>query len=699
MSDNKIDARHTDRLAFVYIRQSSPSAVRKHVEGAERQRRMLERVEGLGWPSERIRVLSGDTGKSGSTLHGRDDFQDILESVLDGSAGIVCAREVSRLARDNQDWAQLMRLCRHRDVLLCDEHKVYEVNDPQDRVLLGIQGAFSEFELALITDRMQKSLQQKRERGELYVAFPPGYVCRHAPLYEKHPDARVQHAVENVFQKYDGVTSVLALYRALVKADVKLPMVPHGRDWREVEWRPPSYYRLIGMLRNPVYAGYYVDRRSKTITELDAEGNIVKKKRLLPPEEWQLTEDHHEAYISKDKWKKNMTKIGNNARSSKGQRAPASGVSLLAGLLRCRRCNCRFHVHYSSSSTNSSVQYVCRRGAQQRRANGTCLLVPGTRIDSHVGQLLLEVVRPAALEASLRAAEVLALDHQNQRQLVVDQLTACQECEVRAEREYKATDETYTSVRGKLASEWNQAIEGVARQQERLDKFDCRSPLAPTKAELDKLSQMHEKLEDVWQATDANQLRKQIARTLIQDVLVDVDEESNEIVLLIHWSGGHHTEHHMKRRRPSRRVHVADLKSVFESLRKILPDTSIATALNRERIDQSHQDPNWTKQRVQRFRKQHEIKAFSKREKQKSGWLTQQETATRLNISPMSVSRLVHAGIIHAEQPYEGLPMVICENEIQSSDVQKQVARLKSSNNRPLPDDPKQLSLFTTTKS
>ena len=182
MNQTKIKRWHLERLAFVYLRQSSPTQVKKNVESAERQRRMQQRAQELGWPDQQVHLLGGDTGQSGSSLHGREDYQSMLQAVIEQQAGIICVRELSRLVRDNQDWNQLVRLCRHQGVLLADEYRVYDPADPQDRVVLGIQGAFSEFELAMICDRMLKSRAQKAERGELYEGFPSGYICRHAPF-------------------------------------------------------------------------------------------------------------------------------------------------------------------------------------------------------------------------------------------------------------------------------------------------------------------------------------------------------------------------------------------------------------------------------------------------------------------------------------------------------------------------------------
>ena len=145
--NEKIKDRHLARIAFVYPRQSSMRQVRMNVESRLKQEQMRGRAQALGWPSSRVVMLGSDRGKSGSTQHGREDYQRLLQAVVSGEAGMVFARELSRLVRDNQDWTQLVRLCRFKDVLLGDEHRIYDAGDPQDRVVLGIQGAFNEFEL------------------------------------------------------------------------------------------------------------------------------------------------------------------------------------------------------------------------------------------------------------------------------------------------------------------------------------------------------------------------------------------------------------------------------------------------------------------------------------------------------------------------------------------------------------------------
>jgi len=216
MTHALIKPHHLERSAYVYLRQSSPGQVRKNREGRQRQQAMAERVAELGWPAARIILLDQDSGQTGSSQHGRNDLHRLLEAIVTGKAGLVAARELSRLIRDNQDWSHLVRLCRFENVLLADEHRLYDPGDPQDRMVLGIQGAFNEFELSMILDRMQQSLRQKADRGEQYDALPPGYICRQPPLCEKHPDPRVQRAVEKVLGDFQRFSSARQLYLHLL---------------------------------------------------------------------------------------------------------------------------------------------------------------------------------------------------------------------------------------------------------------------------------------------------------------------------------------------------------------------------------------------------------------------------------------------------------------------------------------------------
>jgi DNA invertase Pin-like site-specific DNA recombinase len=696
MTTEKIKKHHLQNTAFVYLRQSSPTQVKRNVEGSRRQRQMERRMKELGWPATRIRLLGGDTGNSGSTLHGREDYQTMVEGVLGGQAGAVAARELSRLVRDNQDWNQLVRLCRHQDVLLVDEHRVYNAADPQDRVVLGVAGAFNEFELAMIVDRMQESRRQKAARGELYDHIATGYVLR-SGVFGKHPDDRVQRAVAKVFDHFDRCTSVLQLHDELLAEGYLLPTVPHGRDWREVEWITPSYGQLVYLLKHPVYAGIYVRGLRKTYVVLDEEGHVKRENHRVPHGQWDVyLKDHHEAYIDQQRWERSVEKITANAPDATPARGRRESANLLGGLLRCRRCGCILHATYPKGA----VVYVCRGGAKQReRSRQRCFSFPATHFEERIGELILEVVRPAGLAAAHAAAQRLAADHVRQRQLIVDRLHACREAEVRAAREYKATDATYTSVRQHLASEWEEAIAARQLEESRVAEFDEQLPVLPTAEQQQELDRLGEEVDRIWHHPRASMsLKKQIVQLLIEEIVIEFNPERDELVCQVHWSGGHHTDFVEPRRRRNQSVRRGDLVATVEVLRKIMPDKSLAATLNRVRI----RDPlgkTWNAGSVKSFRGKHGILVFSARRKKQQGWLTQAEAANRLSISAMSVTRLVRSGVLPAEQPGYGVPAVITASDLDLAAVKTSVVALKNSPNRPLTDDPNQLTLFPVTDS
>jgi len=687
---------HLNLPAFVYLRQSSPGQVRNNREGRERQIAMLGHVATLGWTKENIILLDGDTGRSGSTLHGRSDFQTLVEAIATGKAGLVAARELSRLIRDNQDWSQLVRLCRFNNVLLADEHRLYDPANPQDRMVLGIQGAFNEFELSMILERMQLSLQQKARRGEQYDALPPGYICRTGTLCEKHPDQRVQRAIEKVLWDFERFPSANQLYLHLRAEGFQLPVVAHGSDWRDVQWVEPSYSRILRLVRHPAYAGIYVRGRSKVIVMLDEQGHKQTKSQRVSREQWDVFLcDHHAAYISKEIWERNMEKIaaGANVRGEMTRGAVGRGVSLMAGLLRCRRCGHRLQARYPGQG----VRYYCAAGERQRaQGKSSCLNFHGADLELALAGEILEVVGPAGVAAAQRAAKQLDTEHQKQRQIYTDRVAAMCEAEARAAREYKQTDITYTAVRQILAAEWEASIARVNEVESRLSAFDQRQPVQPTASQLEQLNRLGVDVERLWQdscTSTCNILKQQLTRVLIKEIVVDIDDMKDEVTLIIHWSGGHHTELRGMRSPRSNKVTASDLQAVMRSLRKLHPDRAIATVLNRTGI-QTAEDQTWTETGVQCYRHRFSIEAYDAKLREASGWLTQSEAATKLGISPMSVHRLVRARVLPAEQPHRGLPMVILASDLDLSPVQTAVKCLQAGQSRPLPEDPAQLKLF-----
>jgi DNA invertase Pin-like site-specific DNA recombinase len=172
----KIMRAHLERLAVVYVRQSTLAQVRDHGESTQRQYALTDDAERLGWPAEQVLVIDADLGMSGRGGSARTGFKDLVGRVCCGEVGVVFGLEVSRLARSSADLQRLLELCSLTDTLIIDGDGVYDLGLFNDRLLLGLKGTMSEAELHLLAGRLQGARRAAAERGELRFPLPVGYV-------------------------------------------------------------------------------------------------------------------------------------------------------------------------------------------------------------------------------------------------------------------------------------------------------------------------------------------------------------------------------------------------------------------------------------------------------------------------------------------------------------------------------------------
>ena len=186
----KIAGHHLEREACLYVRQSSLRQVMQNTESARRQYGLRHKATALGWPAECIRVIDEDQGKSGAYSGNRSGFRDLMGSIAAGEVGIVLGLEVSRLARDNADWHQLLRIAGITNTLILDETGIYDPNDGNDKLLLDVKGTLSEFELQGIKARLVGGQRSAAARGALKIRLPVGLttLC-HSVLSIRSPPA------------------------------------------------------------------------------------------------------------------------------------------------------------------------------------------------------------------------------------------------------------------------------------------------------------------------------------------------------------------------------------------------------------------------------------------------------------------------------------------------------------------------------
>lgn len=690
--NDKIQPHHRQRLAIVNVRQSSPGQVRNNRESALRQRALQKRAEELGWPPERILVLDEDQGKSASSTSGRAAYRKLAEAVVEDRAGIILAVDVSRWSRDNAAWQLLLRDCMFNHVLLADEHKVYDPGDPHDHVFLGIQGVLAEYELRMIRERMLNCWWAKARRGEIFPAIPAGYIPTRQGL-DKHPDLRVQHSIECLFQRFREAPSVMRLCQGYLERQELLPYVAHGDDPHHLQWVPASYKRLLGILKNPAYSGAYVLGRTKTVVERGEQGERVRRRRPIPADQWEVLEKgRFPAYISWEEYEENQVKIRKAATMyGDASRATAQqGAALLAGLLRCRRCGRPLNPRYQKSA---QPRYVCRGGWTVRQRGKPCLSFSARYLEPLVSQVVLEALRPAGIAAAQRAAELAQQDERQERQRLLDELQQ-REYEVeRARRQYDRVEPENRLVAAELERRWNEALGQAAAARSRWEAFERNRAALPSEDEMRRLLALGQRLERVWDAPTCDiTIKKEILRLLVEEVIVDVDEESDAVESWVHFKGGHHVPLRAPRGGRHGYTRKAEAKAAIGALRAVCDDGELARILNRHGVPCSQ--GRWTTKAVRAFREAHGMAPFDAAEKQRRGLLSQEEAATVLGISPMSVHRLVQQRILPAQQPSPGMPCIIRRTDLASAKVQHAAYRIQSSLPRPLPADPDQLKLF-----
>lgn len=693
----KIKPHHLQRLAAVYIRQSSLGQVKNHRESYRVQKGLVDRAEKLGWSSAKTKTFEGDQGVSASTPQARDHFNTLLQMIRDQQVGIVFGFDVARLARNTLDWAWLTHWSALHGTLIGDQHHVYDPKLSHDRLVLGVQGVLAAHEIDLIRHRLEASLEEKASRGSLHHGVPRGYVVVDKMHLRKHPDRRVQQVIERLFRKFEITNSVGALLNWLWEQKMQLPRSPNQGDGMRVEWAEAHYHSVLDVLKNPKYAGIYVYPRYQYQTNVLPCGTVQRTRRLSRPEEWEVVlKDHHPAYITCEQYEANQRKIAMNAQRNTASRGASNrGSSLLAGLVECGRCGHKMQVRYSSTGRAS---YGCYNGRRQRdrghgNASAGCFRFAADELERQLSEQVLYAVSPAGVRAAELAAERMASERDARRLVLSDQLEQLRYESQLSRRRLDNVDPENRLVFDTLTSEWEVCLQAVADGESALQQFDVDDPPRPTAEERARLEDLGTRLEALWYAPEADgRLKQQVVRLLIEHVVADLDEERDEVVLWLKWSGGHHTELRSPRRRVGSGRQRPDLSSVVDTLRKIADDASISRSLNRAGFKTSSGE-SWTQRRVSAYRRRKKIATFDQRLKDREGWLTQAEAATYLGISQMSVHRLIRRGILQAEGESR-LPQVILRSDLEGEAIQAAVRQIQSHGNAPLPKNPRQKNLF-----
>jgi DNA invertase Pin-like site-specific DNA recombinase len=541
----KIQPIHRERLAIVYVRQSSPRQVVEHRESRARQYALVDYAESLGWPRERVLVIDDDQGQSGQRADNRLGFQRLLSEVTLDHVGLVLGLEMSRLARSNKDWYQLLDLCGIFGTLLADQEGVYDSCDSNDRLVLGLKGTMSELEIQTMRNRLDKGKLHKAQRGELFCNVALGYVKTPSGV-ARDPDEQVQAVLALIFDKFDELGSVRAVFRYLLQHDIRVGIrVRGGPQAGQLQWLPPCPATLYRLLRHPLYAGTYVYGRT-TVDRKRGAGGARNGRRCLPPEQWKVVRhDHLPAYISGERFRHNQERLRQNGSHADTAGTPRRGVALLQGLVFCRQCETRLRVLYSR---RHQPRYDCVRH-RDSGAPRTCHGLSADALEALVVQQVLRALEPAALEFSLRAGADVQRERERRALHWQQQLERAGYDAVKAERHYRAVDPENRLVARTLEQQWEQALRRQQQLQEEYDRFRQQTPTELTPQERECIRALADDLPALWcAATTTVADRKEILRCLLERVVVGVQGSSEYVDMALHWAGGFVSQHQVVRR-------------------------------------------------------------------------------------------------------------------------------------------------------
>lgn len=583
LRSEKVGPWHRDRLAVVYVRQSTVQQVLDHQESTRLQYGLVDRAQALGWAADRVLVIDEDLGRSGTRADERAGFQRLVSEVSLDHVGLILGLEMSRLARSNRDWYQLLELCALFRTLIADLDGVYDPAQYNDRLLLGLKGTLSEAELHVLKQRMHEGRRNKARRGELRFALPIGYVWGPEGTIGFDPDEQVRAVVRLVFRTFAELGTLHGVLRYLADHQIQLGVrVREGPGKGNLVWRRPNRMTLQTVLKHPLYAGAYVYGRRQEDPRRRRAGQTRSGRVVMAREDWlAFVPDRAPAYISWEQYEQNQAQLAANRARTESRGAVRSGRALLAGLVRCGRCGPRMLVRYESARVGPT--YVCARHASNYGAPH-CQQVPAPPLDAFVSQHVLTALQPAALELSLTATERLEHERTELGRLWEQRRErAAYEAE-RARRQYEAVEPEHRLVARTLERQWEEKLAAQQQLEEAYHRFQQQQPRTLSDAERAAIRRLAADIPALWTAATTTAAdRQELSRQIVDAVVIVAEGKSERVQVTIRWVGGGATTGTVVR--PIRHSsHLSTYAEICEQVRRWtperLPAASIAERLN-----------------------------------------------------------------------------------------------------------------------
>jgi DNA invertase Pin-like site-specific DNA recombinase len=668
------------RAAIVYVRQSTGIQVQENLESQRRQYGLVDLARQYGF--REVSVIDEDLGRSASGTMDRPGFRNLVGRICEGTVGAVFCLEASRLARNGRDWHHLLELCGLVGAYVIDSDGVHDPSLPNDRLLLGLKGTMSEFELTLIRKRLVDAAVAKARRGELRIAVPVGYLWSRDGGLIMDPDRRIQEAIRTIFRLFERLGSATQVLLHMRREGLLFPRPVDGKSMSALAWRAPAYRNVIAVLGNPFYAGAYAYGKSKVQTNL-IEGSLRKTYgRTRPMEDWTvLVRDHHEPYISWESFERIRERLSRNSYGQRagGAKSSRGGQALMAGLLRCRRCGRMLNVAYTGHY--AKPRYVCRKG-RQMHGIAACIGFGARRVDLTVGSEILLVVEPFAVESALMAQrEAAAQLDERRRALELERQQAEYEAKLAARR-YEKVDPDNRLVAAELEGRWNAAMTRLRECDAKLVSDSTPGASAPVDRE--SLLDLAKDLDAVWKSPSADMRTKQrLVRALVEEIIVDVNDAKREVILVIHWRGGQHSKLRVRKPQPGEHMmrNTPEVDEIIRQMGARWPDEHIAASLNRMGASTPF-GHTWNAKRVGEYRRTKDIPGYESAVKD-GKCLTMVEAAEKVGVSCHVVRKLIRGGILPAKQYVFDAPWQILAADLERPEVEAALRSRRKHAGRP----------------
>jgi DNA invertase Pin-like site-specific DNA recombinase len=647
----KVTPRHLKRAALLYVRQSTMRQVFENTESTKRQYALRDRAVALGWPRDEIVVVDGDLGHTATAAGDREGFERVVTEVGMGRVGMVLGLEVSRLARNSSDWHRLLEICALTETLILDEDGVYDPAHFNDRLLLGLKGQMSEAEIYVMKARLHGGILSKAVRGELQVPLPTGLVYDTQLKVQLDPDKQVQESVTFLFTTFDRTGSATATMKAFRTNEVLFPRrVRKGPQKGALIWEPLHHQRVLQVLHNPRYAGAFVWGRRKE-RRLPNGHTAVK---FVAPDEWiSLVPDAHAGYITWTQYQANQRRLLENAKAQgddRRQSPPREGPALLQGLLLCGRCGDRMNVRYAMRRGGQQVPlYLCDRDRTRVGAR-TCQSIPGASLDAAIGALLVEMVTPLTLEVALTVQDEIQSRLADASRLRTMQVERAQYEADLARQRFMHVDPNHRLVADGLEADWNAKLRALHDAQERCDREHAADRAPLTEEQRARVLALAVDFPKLWRDPKTPpRERKRLTRFLIEDVTVTREDT---ITAHVRFRGG--STRTLTLPIPLRAWELTKTSSAVRAEVDTLLESHtpgrIATILNQHGHRSGNGRPFTRKMIVDLVKDNDAFTSRSDRLRHK-GFLTQEEMAERLGITPPTVRTWARHGLLRAH-PY-----------------------------------------------